>query len=278
MRFVRAHVQRLFDSLPGAQAGQEEPIHQIRVASRRLRVALPVAVRNSDGRRVRRVLKRLRGLTRLAGQGRDCDVSASLFDEEAPRSKAAPSVVRLLHERLAIARAQAHRKLAKALSHLDTTRLHEDLDSLVVRKGVEAEQVVWRLSSARWKQSRTALRELRALGEHFAPLALHAVRRRCRWLRYATELYRVLFGGRATASLRFKDLQDILGQLHDAFVLSQWVAREARSWEAQGKQARAAAARVVSGHFQDRAQALHRRFLAIRPDAWLRSMRAPAEE
>jgi len=31
-QFLREHVQRLFANLPGAQAGKEEPIHQIRVA------------------------------------------------------------------------------------------------------------------------------------------------------------------------------------------------------------------------------------------------------
>jgi len=48
-QFLREHVQRLFANLPGAQAGKEEPIHQIRVASRRLRVALPVAAQDRRG-------------------------------------------------------------------------------------------------------------------------------------------------------------------------------------------------------------------------------------
>ena len=79
-RFLREHVQRLFANLPGAKAGQEEPIHQIRVASRRLRVALPVAARKPAGRRVRRSSSACVTLTRLAGQGRDLDVGAALFD------------------------------------------------------------------------------------------------------------------------------------------------------------------------------------------------------
>ena len=270
-RFVREHVQRLFANLPGAKAGQEEPIHQIRVASRRLRVALPVAAQKPAGRRARRSLKRLRALTRLAGQGRDLDVCAALFDEEAPQTKVAPIVVRLLHDRLAATRAHAHSKLAKALADFDATRLREDLDILMARGGADSGEAALRLGSTRRKHARAAIEELRALGRHFAPMALHAIRRRCRWLRYAAELDRALFGGRATSVRRFKNVQDILGQLHDAFVLAEWIALQATSWEAQGRRARAAAARVVSARFRDRAQTLHRRFLRGRTADWLES-------
>ena len=271
-QFVHEHVQRLFANLPEAQAGQEEPIHQIRVASRRLRVALPVAAQKPAGRRVRRSLKRLRALTRLAGQGRDLDVCAALFDEQAPHARVTPLVVRLLHDRLAAERVRAHRKLARTLAEFDATRLREDLDILIARGGVDSGEAARRLGSARREHARVALEELRALGRHFAPMALHAIRRRCRWLRYAAELDLALFGGRAAAVKHFKDLQDILGKLHDAFVLADWIARAATSWEAQGKRARAAAARGVSARLRDRAQALHRRFLKVRTADWLDSV------
>jgi CHAD domain-containing protein len=234
------------------------------VASRRLRVALPVAARKPAARRVRRSLKRLRALTRLAGQGRDFDVGAALFDSEAPQAEVAPIVVRLLHDRLAATRSRAHRKLAKALAGFDATRLREDLDTLMARGGADPGESALRLGSARRKRARMALAELRALGRHFAPMALHAIRRHCRWLRYAAELDRALFGAGASAVRRFKDLQDILGKLHDAFVLAEWIALAATYWEAQGRNARAAAVRVVSAHFRDRAQALHHRFLSIK--------------
>jgi len=51
-------------------------------------------------------------------------------------------------------------------------------------------------------------------------MALHALRRRCRWLRYAAELDRALFGGRASAVQCFKDLQDILGSFTMPLVLA----------------------------------------------------------
>jgi CHAD domain-containing protein len=268
-RFLREHVQQLFDNLPGAKAGEQEPIHQIRVTSRRLRVALPVAARKPAGRRVRRSLKWLRALTRLAGQGRDFDVCARLFDEEASRAKVAPTVLRLLRDQLAAARNHAHRKLAKALAEFDAIRLREDLDVLIAHDGADLDKAASGLKTARGKHIRAMLDELRARKSALAPMALHAIRRRCRWLRYAAELDRALFGGAAAGVKRFRDLQDLLGQLHDALVLADWIAREATSWEVHGKPAGAAAARVVSAHFQDRAQNLHLRFLSDRTADWL---------
>ena len=266
---MRENVQRLFDNLPGAKAGEEEPIHQIRVASRRLRVALPVAAQKPAGRRVQRSLKRLRALTRLAGQGRDFDVCAGLFDEEASRAEVAPTVVRLLRDQLATARDHAHKKLAKALAEFDATRLREDLDIVIARGGADSHEAAARLKTARGKHGRAVLEELRARRSVFAPLALHAIRRRCRWLRYAAELDRALFGGGAAGVKRFRDLQDLLGQLHDAMMLADWIAREATSWEVHGKHARAAAARVASAYFQHSAQNLHLRFLSAPTADWL---------
>lgn len=264
-RFLREQGQRLFDNLPGAQAGQEEPIHQIRVASRRLRVALPVVAHKPAGRRVQRTLKRLRALTRLAGQGRDFDVCAALFDQQANRARVAPLVVGLLRDRLQAARQDAHRTLAGALADFDATRLREDLGILVARGGVGLKEARARLGNARQRRSQAVRQELRALGVHFAPMALHAIRRRCRWLRYAGEVGCALFGRGTAAVKRLKDVQDLLGQLHDAFVLAEWIAREARRWETQGNPTRAVAARVVGACLRARAQALHRRFLRDRP-------------
>ena len=271
-RYLHEQVGRLFDSLPGARRSEEEPIHQIRVASRRLRVVLPVVARKPAGRRVRRALGRLRALTRLAGKGRDFDVCMALFEQKAPRMKNRPMVVSALRERLQAARKQAHRALAKDLADFDATRLREDLDILVERGGEGMEEARFRLGNAIVVEERILLKERRALGRRFAPPELHAIRRRCRWLRYARELEHALFAGDARPVKVFKDIQDLLGRLHDASMLAEWIARQAGVWESEGKQARATAARALGGRFQDHARSLHRRFLRHRPATWMRSM------
>src|SRR4029453_8325391 len=62
-------ITRVFRELPGAVAGQEEPVHQVRVAGRRLRVALPLLARKGEGRTVSKSVRVLRRLTRSVGAG-----------------------------------------------------------------------------------------------------------------------------------------------------------------------------------------------------------------
>src|SRR5207249_2184518 len=72
---VRGRIKDLFKNLPLAMAGQEEAVHQIRVASRRLRVTLPMAALKPKGQRVKRAVRRLKELTRVAGASRDFDIA-----------------------------------------------------------------------------------------------------------------------------------------------------------------------------------------------------------
>ncbi|PYQ20034.1 MAG: hypothetical protein DMF81_19925, partial [Acidobacteria bacterium] len=78
---LKDRIRALFRQLPKALTGDEESIHQMRVAGRRLRVALPLLARKPHGRRVRRARRILRQLTRAGGTSRDMDVSLSLFEE-----------------------------------------------------------------------------------------------------------------------------------------------------------------------------------------------------
>src|SRR2546425_2199332 len=101
---LKAHVRALFRQLPPALAGDEEAIHQMRVAGRRLRVALPLLARKPNGRRVRRARRILRELTRSAGASRDLDVGVALFDERLGGRGETEARRRTLRQRLRAAR------------------------------------------------------------------------------------------------------------------------------------------------------------------------------
>ena len=62
-------------------AGDEEAVHQIRVCSRRLRVALRLLAGKPEGKRAHRVQRLLAQLTRTVGSARDLDVMLATFDE-----------------------------------------------------------------------------------------------------------------------------------------------------------------------------------------------------
>ena len=87
---LRQRIRAVFKQLPKGLAGDEEAIHQMRVAGRRLRAALPLLARRPGGKRVKRALRVLRELTRAAGQSRDLDVSLELLQEHllAPKDPA----------------------------------------------------------------------------------------------------------------------------------------------------------------------------------------------
>lgn len=274
VHFLREHVRRLFANLPRAAAGEEEPIHQVRVASRRLRVALPVAACKPAGRRVRRALKRMRVLTRLAGEGRDLDVCAGIFAEEALRASLPESLERTLRKQLGTARARAHRELAKSLAGFHAAKLHANLAAILARGGVETDEARISLAILARRTARGALAELHKLGKRFDPPALHAVRRRIRRLRYYAELDHELFGGRAANVKQLKELQEVLGQLHDSIVLADWMAPAAAKWRTRGNAAQSAAARAFMARLHNRAKILHRAFLTSQPATRLRTILA----
>ena len=78
-----AAARGLAEAWPGVIVGEAQAVHRARVATRRLREALPVL--DGDHRGIRRLRKDLRALTRALGPVRELDVTLGL-------------VVRLLHD------------------------------------------------------------------------------------------------------------------------------------------------------------------------------------
>ena len=77
---LKQRMRRVFKHLPKTLVGDQEAVHEMRVAARRLRVILPVLARKPAGRRVKRALVTLRELTQAAGRGRALDVSMELLE------------------------------------------------------------------------------------------------------------------------------------------------------------------------------------------------------
>ena len=104
---LRERIRALFKRFPKALAGDAESIHQLRVAGRRLRVALPLLARKPRGRRVRRASSILGELTRGAGGSRDLDVSLEILDQHiAELTRRSPELT-LLRRRLRGARTRS---------------------------------------------------------------------------------------------------------------------------------------------------------------------------
>ncbi len=260
---LRERIARLHRYLPQALAGDEESLHQMRVAARRLRVALPLIAQKPAGKRVRRASRLLRDLTRGGGGSRDLDVMTALFGQRL--REAAPPELRGLLRDLRAARARSRRRLAGDLLDVDIARLRRDLDAIVGRRGEPVFTVFGRLRDAAAVERAAILEGLDRIGDAFDPAALHRVRIRFRRLRYTAEVVDALRGRDSDAATVFRQVQEAIGRLHDAWVLSGWLFRKAARAEAQGRADVAAAARSEYAVCLEGAQARHRELVSLDP-------------
>jgi CHAD domain-containing protein len=269
-RLLKKRVLALFRELPKALAGQEEPIHQMRVAGRRLRVALPLLARKPEGKRVRRVDRSLRRLVRTAGSGRDLDVGLALFENWCAEQESLSAELRRLRTRLRAARSRSHHRMAEQLLDLHLARLRQHLRKILARGGDELFAVLGRVRQARDQGGSALLQSMEALGDRFSPQDLHAIRKRVRRIRYVAEVVGELHPETSNeAASTAKALQERLGQIHDACVLSQWFGREQAMLARRNQAALGAEAGTLASLFLELAHQHHRRYLEDSPAASL---------
>jgi CHAD domain-containing protein len=270
-------VTRVFRELPGAVAGQEEPVHQVRVAGRRLRVALPLLARRGEGRAVRQSLRVLRKLTRMVGEGRDMDVILGLFEDRLAVRKAASAEQRSLLSRLRAARARSRVQVAEGILDLDIDGLRRNLRRILRGGAADSITVLARARALREEEGAALLRGFSQVGDRYQPKVLHALRRRARRLRYAAEVEDVVRGEESRAPVLWKRLQDGIGVIHDHDVLAGWLEEQARLAEARDNALLVRAARRERRAFVSLARLLHRALLETKPaDLALRALQAMA--
>jgi CHAD domain-containing protein len=263
---LKERIQRVFRVLPGALAGREEPIHQVRIAGRRLRVALPLVARRVKGRRFSRAQRALRRLTRAAGTGRDLDVLVGLLEE---RLGALPEVSRPQREllgRLRAARTRSRGRMVEDVLDVDLHRLRRDLRGIRAKGPADVFTVLARARAAREREGAGLLLGLAEVGGRYEPEALHALRRRVRRLRYTAEVEDAIRGQDSGAASAWKRLQDAIGVLHDTHLLALWLEDQARRAAARGRDALAAAALEEKEAFAAAGRRLHGELLQVRPN------------
>ena len=279
-RLLKARVREFFRHLPLALAGEEESIHQMRVAGRRARVVLPLLARKPEGNRVQRARRSLKTLVRTAAACRDLDVCLALFDQQAG-GQAAPSLeVVLLRRRLRAARTRSRTRMTEALLDQQLAGLRRDLRTILARAGEELPTVFLRIQQTRDLAGQDLRSALEALGDRFDPDELHGLRRRARRLRYAAEAAGEIGGAPADAAKHLKRLQEHLGGIHDAYVLAAWLGRQAAAAEGRNQPALAAEGRKLEAAFLELSRVHHRTYLEHDPAGTLTTALAligPAE-
>jgi triphosphatase len=265
---LRFYLRAFAREAPGARAGEVEPVHQLRVATRRMRAALRLFAPVLPPAMVARTRRDLRVLGRSIGAVRDLDVLAQAVASRSRRldpelREALDPLEQTIRER----RKAAHAGLRAALDAVGGRRLLAPLEGAGggapgarrdVRLGDLAADLVAPLLHAGIRAGRRIEREAPAE-------AFHRLRVRLKRLRYALETLRGLGRKRLAMALeRLERLQDFLGAHQDAVTQVAWLRAYAESADVPRATVLAVGALVqVLGR---RARRRRRRF----PDAWTR--------
>jgi CHAD domain-containing protein len=214
---------RLIAFDPPTRLGDVEGLHQMRVATRRLRSDLRTFRPLLDQSWSRGLSEELRWLGDMLGAVRDTDVHLAHLESSA--SDLLPGLEPYLH-RIRDRREAAHNALAQAMQGeryvaiLD--RMVDALRDPLVNEDARrpSSRELPPLLKRAWKRLEPAAE---ALAPHDPDPDYHALRIRAKRLRYAAEAIGPALGDEAPPLARVAaaaaDLQDLLGAMHDAVVL-----------------------------------------------------------
>jgi len=222
---LRQRLVSLLAAMPAAQSGDETSVHEARVASRRLREALPVLGASASARALFRVDRRVRRITRALGPVRELDVALLLLAEFEGRGAAAAGAVARVRDAVIGERQKRRRDMLDEITPSRLDKLRKRLVDVAAPPsgGASPADALAEASG----QSALRAQRLRAAvnraGGLYLPDRLHRVRVAAKKLRYALEIHRELLHSRSRMHLtRLKTQQDLLGRMHDLEVLIDW--------------------------------------------------------
>jgi CHAD domain-containing protein len=207
-------------------SGDVEPLHQCRVATRRLRELLPLCTAGDTSAVAKKVRRHLGRIGRAMGEVRELDVALALVDEFADTR---PVAVEHLRDHLRDARRAGRARMLKRLDGIKTAKVDRLLAEVSKGLAVAPKPEAFRQALAvRLVRRARRLREaVTAAGAMYVPDRVHAVRISLKKLRYALEFTRDSGLPRlATRVARLKQVQETLGRLNDLEALQRFV-REA---------------------------------------------------
>lgn len=226
-RVLRRHANALVRALARARGrhGHVRAVHQARVASRRLREALPVAtaVSTVESGGIRRDMRRL---TRALGDVRELDVARRTFDARVRDDRWPFAAIAAVKRHLKTKRERGRERMLGRVDRRDADRLRARVRACANK--VDSSRASFRIDAILGKRVRDRARKFARnagrVGTMYSPESLHAVRISGKKLRYSLELSQDVSGvplGREIGQL--KRLQRILGELRDLQTLTGYV-------------------------------------------------------
>ena len=229
--YLTEQLDRLLACDTGVRLDQDGSIHDMRVATRRMRSTLSTFGRVLDAPGAADLEQRLGELAAALGVVRDAEVLLERFDarlDGLPPELVLGPIRDRLHQSLESDRLQGRTALLATLSGPTYGRLLDDLNDLIASEpspqgpgSRPAKEILPKLVARRFRKlARRASRATTATGSERA-LALHQTRKSAKQLRYAAEAVEQAFGRPAAAlAAQAEAIQEILGEHQDSVVAS----------------------------------------------------------
>ncbi|MEV0998206.1 CYTH and CHAD domain-containing protein [Nonomuraea sp. NPDC050202] len=242
--YLAGQVKALLSQDPRVRRAEEDAVHQMRVAARRLRSALKAfkTVVTDTGE----VQEELRWLGTVLGEARDLEVIRARFTEAlaglAPELVTGPIQARLgsdLHKR----EEEAYERIKEALSGDRYYVLLDSLDRLVAAPALgkaaarPAQTELRSVAAATWKRVTKRYDEAQAIEDlERRELAMHDVRKAAKRARYTAEALQPSLGSDLGKLAKLaENVQEVLGTYQDGVVAQETLAKEAESARQAGE-------------------------------------------
>ena len=221
---VLGHLKKFLKQAPGTIEGKGiEPLHRMRVASRRLRVGLRIFQDIYRAGKVKKFRKRLSKIGRVLGKARELDIQLKFLaaqqrlDIRASHARGLAKIRSLLEKK----RSKAQKKVVSVICWIQKKDCLSGLKPYIKERSVKGRaKAQERLSQA---ASCMMLTRLKALMSYAAYVKkprearkLHLMRIAAKNLRYTLEFFKPFYGPEVNRKIKSAELlQDVLGDLHE---------------------------------------------------------------
>src|SRR5579872_2170429 len=267
VRLLQRRALALRRHLSAAVAGKDAGVHQARVASRRLREALPVLTEGLHHTKKSKAERKIRRLTQALGTVRELDVTLHLIDELAERPGIPRPALADVRAEVIEERETGRATMLDRIGKVNIDKLSRRLREVAQAVGTSSPNHAWRAALAPRivRRARRLEKTIDQAGKIYAVEALHDVRIAAKKLRYSLEIADETGAAPCVVAVRtIKRVQETLGRLHDLQVLQHHIADVAaapRSRRAIPDAALATLSRLI----EDECRQLHGRYVASIP-------------